>query len=236
MKALITITLTIIFLTLTSCDDDKNCVTGSGAYTTKEYNINDISSISISSVADVYIVKGETSLRIEGQANILKVLEVSDDGGHLEIGEDNCFEDIKTLKIYISTPEIDDITTAGVISVYSSDIFISEHFYINTSGVTSIDLRLETSKLFSNLSGTSNITLSGTATEHNIDISGEGNIYSYDLETAETMIDISGMAFIETYATSKLDVKISGSGKVHYKGSPQVTQKIDGSGEVINKN
>lgn len=221
----------------TSCEKDNNCVTGSGPYTSRNYSKPSYSSINIYGDADVFITKSsQSSIRIEGEESILNVLNVSVTNDKLYIGENNCFENARKLKIYLSTASLNGVYVAGICNVYSPDNFVDNSFQAEISGTGTIDVNVNTQDFNSSISGDGTINLVGTANSHDVFISGEGIITSFDFITKSTDISVSGKGTIETHCTDKLDVTISGSCNVYYKGYPNITSDISGLGNIIDSN
>ena len=221
----------------TSCKKDNNCVTGSGSYTSRNYSKPTYSSINIYGEADVFVTKSsQSSIRIEGEESILNALNVSVTNDKLYIGEDNCFENARKLKIYLSTASLNGVYVAGKCNVYSPENFSGNSFQAEISGTGTIDINVNTQEFNSSISGDGTINVVGAATSHDIFISGDGRIYSYDFITKSTDIGVSGKGTIETHCTENLDVTISGSCNVYYKGYPTITSNISGLGNIIDSN
>lgn len=70
----------------------------------------------------------------------------------------------------------------------------------------------------------------------NIAISGDGNVDSFDLIADNCSIVISGTGNCNVFASKKLDITIAGVGKISYKGHPDISQNISGSGNINNAN
>ncbi|NQU34143.1 MAG: DUF2807 domain-containing protein [Bacteroidetes bacterium] len=232
----ILILLAFSVFVFSSCEKMNNRIDGQGPYVSDEISINNIDDLRVSTYAEVYISKGEKSLRIEGESNILAALNVEEKNGLLEIGKNNKFGDMKPLKIYFATPKLNAIHTAGDICVSSNDIFITHSFKINMSGVGNLNMKIQTDELSTNLSGETDIEISGTSTKHDLNVSGLCEIACFNLLTKETDIIASGDSNIEVQVEEKLNVVISGSSNIYYKGIPVISQEISGSGKIISAN
>ena len=227
------ILFSVVFFTNCNLDD---CVNGVGDYTSKSYSINDVESIVVNGFADVEIVKGETALTIEAQANVLKALNVTSVGGVLEIGDDNCFKNSKKLKITFTTPELTAVETSGLIAVESVDTFQTDHFMIETDGEVDLAMCIEANELSASLEGMADVILKGSALSYELVMDGLGTISSYDLYSGDANVMLTGDGIVEVYAENSLDVVIEGIGKVYYKGTPSIQQQISGTGKIINAN
>ena len=82
--------------------------------------------------------------------------------------------------------------------------------------------------------GSGDSTLSGKVNRQTIDIHGSGNYQARDLSSQVTEVKISGSGDSYIWVTDKLALAITGSGDVSYRGRPDITQVITGSGNLIN--
>ena len=81
--------------------------------------------------------------------------------------------------------------------------------------------------------GSGSITLSGICNFAEITVQSAGNFNGSDLEILEAFVSSRGSGDIYVWATEWLEVEIKGSGNVYYKGNPQITSYIGGSGKLI---
>lgn len=234
MKTNIIILAGIVMLSfLTSCEKNRNCITGSGGYVTQEFSVINFNIIEVSGLADVYLSNdAEPSLTIEGQANVLSALNIDQRNNQLIIGDDNCFKQIKKLKIYASTPTLTGVYTNGSCNVVINDTFTATSFHARLSGTGSMDLLINADEFYTSIDGDGEIKASGTASFQKYNISGIGKYRCFELIGDDAEIDISGIGDLEINTSSSLDVDISGSGNVLYKGDPSIRQEISGSGSI----
>ena len=233
-KSFLVTALAIAFLA--SCNNG-NCISGSGGYTSKEYNTASFNSVAVAGEADVYIVKDSTqSLRIEGQSNILNALNVKVSGQKLSIGEDNCFRNASRLKIYIGTPTLTGMIISGSVDVISTDTFTENEFSAILSGTGSMELNMNVQEFNASVSGNGDIKASGTATKQYLSSSGDGFFKCFDLVGEDVDINVSGTATMEVHATQTLHIDVSGTAFIYYKGQPTITQKVSGTATIIDAN
>lgn len=69
-----------------------------------------------------------------------------------------------------------------------------------------------------------------------LSIMGSGSFYGFPLTSMDAVIFIVGSGNAEITALEQLDVDIEGSGSVYYKGSPNISVNVTGSGQVSNSN
>ena len=238
MRHLSTLILGLTFLIFaTSCKKDNNCISGSGSNTSRTYNLSSFDKLAIYGVAEVQITKSSTqSVRVEGQQNILNDLNVSVNSSQLSVGENNCFENLNTLKIFISVPSLMGIKTSGVCTVISPDSFTENEFAVNISGISNMSLNLNVQDFSLNNSGDGNVSISGNAANQMYTTEGEFNASCFGLVSEHADIDASGITNMEVNVSNTLKVKMSGSGTIYYKGTPSINSNISGSGTIVDAN
>lgn len=234
LKSLIIASLAIALLA--SCTNNS-CISGSGNYVSRDYNTNSFNAISVSGEADVFITKDSVqSLRIEAQSNVLNELSVAVKGQRLTIGDDNCFKNALRLKIYIGTPTLTEVITAGSVNVTSLDNFSESEFAAVLSGTGNMELNFNVQEFNASVSGTGLIKASGTATNQYFKSSGDGTFKSFDLIGENVDINVSGSADLEVNANKTLIIDVSGAATIYYKGHPSITQNISGTATIIDAN
>jgi hypothetical protein len=82
------------------------------------------------------------------------------------------------------------------------------------------------------LDGAGTLTLSGTADNLNVSMSGFGSFQAADLQTQTAKVSIDGAGSATVWAEKSLTAKISGAGSISYYGSPTVSKSVDGVGSV----
>jgi len=84
------------------------------------------------------------------------------------------------------------------------------------------------------VSGSGNVTASGSTPRLEAVLSGSGNLFLAELHAPAVRAQLTGSGTIRVTATATLDVRLSGSGAVFYGGHPShVTSAITGSGVVL---
>lgn len=250
-----------LVLLLSSCNGDGlGCVRGSGITVTEARSLNNFSQIDVQCDAIVNICEDSAySFVAEGQSNILENLITHVSGGKLIIRNRRCVRGNSKLIITIHAPSVADIDLAGSANITlhkKANLKLStSSFKISGSGNIEVVGTVETSNLYTKITGSGDLYLTttavwanttitgsgkvemrGTCTTHEIYITGSGKIHSFDLVTDDTYVNISGSGLAELWAEKTLDADITGSGKVHYKGWPKINMRISGSGSISNHN
>lgn len=218
-------------------DGLQTCIRGEGGIVTEELNMSSFTGFDLQIAADVYVTQGsEFKVVAEGQANIIRDLELDVRNGFWQIEFDRCVRRMDDLRIYITMPEIDEIEVSGSGSVYGENVFDVNDILLRIDGSGDMDLALNADDIEANIDGSGGIRLEGTADDIFLRITGSGLFRAFDLtcNTANVRVDGSGDA--EVSVETELNVRITGSGDVLYKGNPSVDADIDGSGRIIDAN
>src|SRR5437764_1120627 len=113
---------TIIFLLLTlvmlgGCkyaEKFSGKTTGSGTTKVEKRNVPAFTSVKISGAYDVEIVaQKEQSLEVEGDDNLLPLVKTEVSNGVLDIGNEKSFSTRGKLRLRLSVPQLDGISTSG---------------------------------------------------------------------------------------------------------------------------
>lgn len=212
-------------------------ISGKGEVVSKTIEIGSMDGIDLSISGNVVITKGEEQeVRIEAQRNIIDNIKTKVRNGVWEIEFDKIVRSHKDVTIYITAPEITQLSVSGSGMISSSSAFSSNDLEINVSGSGYVKLNSETNYLKSHISGSGTIDMSGSTNFHEVHISGSGNFNGFDCESTSVDANISGSGNCSVTVNDKLDANISGSGNIRYIGHPSVNANVSGSGSVICSN
>jgi putative autotransporter adhesin-like protein len=207
-----------LLLALGGCKfGDFNKTTGSGKMKIEKRDVPAFRSLDISGAYDVEIVvQKEQSLELEGDDNLLPLIktEVSN-SGVLTINNEKSFSTKNKLRVRISVPNLIGISTSGASDIVASNIK-SDGFDINMSGASNLQLSGETYKLA-------------------VEISGAGDLDAKDLHANVVSVHSSGAAKADVYASEELRAEVSGAGNVNYYGDPKVVKEDTSGAGTISK-
>ena len=231
-------TVTAIFLLapaflFTACDDEV--LRGQGDTISLTRPVAAFDEISMGGDFEVYLTQGPAKdILLEGQENVLNELSTQVRDHKLEIKYNrNRVKAHKPVRIYITTPELTEISVSGSNTVRGLTDWQVNNFEIDASGNNTVDLNLKGANEIKNqVSGSANITLNGDAKDFDIQISGSGKVKAFGLTTKTADVNVSGSGKCELTVTERLKARISGSGNVQYRGNPTVDTSISGSGRV----
>ena len=265
MKNLIIALFAFLFL-LPSCDDgfglfDSKRIAGKGLLEKQDRDVKDFKGIDLMASANVIIKQSPTyKVVVEGQNNILEVLETVVDNGILRIKfKDGSWSlNFDKLNVYIETPSVSSLEISGSGDMTLETAFNADDLDIKLSGSGNIktvdgltakkidaeiggsgDIKMgmtTASELKATILGSGNFTIKGTAEKAKLQVTGSGDIDADDFVTKATEAQTTGSGNIHCHATESLDAQIMGSGDIRYSGNPpSVKSKAMGSGEIKTK-
>lgn len=193
-------------------------------------------SIEILGSCQLFFIKDvEQKLRLEAEHNILSLIRtcVRNDGT-LVIDSKRSYESDIGVKIYASMREIRGFAIYGSATVEGEQPFSCGGLDLLISGSGNMIMDAAAQKVFSSITGSGCIFLTGSAGFHRVIISGSGNLGALDFITSRYEITISGSGDCRIHVKDELDVILSGSGSVYFTGEPEVIHSsISGSGRLI---
>ena len=211
-------------------------IKGNGNVKTEERSVSGFSGVTSYGSFDVYISNGsQSSLKIEGEENLLPYIESYVDDGVLKIDTKEGFwlDNKRSLKVYITAPHFSSVRSNGSGNIISQGkLTDSSKIEFTVNGSADIKVELDVPEVDAEISGSGNINLVGATKKFRGEVTGSGNIHAMDLKSEETTVRITGSGNADVYASVQLDVHVAGSGDVRYKGDGKVNSNIAGSGNV----
>ena len=251
--------LILAALSLNSCEDlGFGCIRGNGDLTTESRVVSGFDGVEVNGSFVVYVDSGDvTSLLVEADENLLDEIRTQVRGNNLviETYRDRCLNSRNDITIYVTTPNIEEITLVGSGSIYCDEYETSElHVELTGSGSVFLDnissneadvdligsgtIRgtIDAHSAVLRVEGSGVIRLEGSAHHANMDMLGSGSILARELTTDIADVDITGSGSVEVYATDLLEARVTGSGTVYYYGDPvEIVKEISGSGSIIKR-
>jgi hypothetical protein len=207
---------------------------GNGNVVREERKVSSFNGIEVSGAFDVLLSQGPVqSLIVEADQNLMKIIKTEVVGNTLRISQREPIRDAKSLKIFITVPEMKRIEVSGAVDIETQTKFTQNEMSLEISGATDAKLDLAVQKLEVSSSGGCDLKLSGVATVFAIDASGAVEVKAYDLLSESVSIDISGAGNAEVNASKEIKASVSGAGDVRYKGNPaKVWSDVSGAGSM----
>ena len=222
-KQSVTVAFLLLILTGVFAQTTKKMVVDGAA---EDRKLSGFTSINVTNAFDVYISQGtEDAVAVSksdasGTSNI--ITNVS--GGVLYISyryKGWSWSSLRNnkLKAYITVKDLQKLTVSGACNVSFVDAITSTNLQISMSGASDIKGPVKVNGLKVGASGASNVSLSGTATDTDFNISGACSVKSLDLVADNCKIIASGASSIRLTINQYLKANISGASDIRYKGT-----------------
>lgn len=226
----------IAFLGLSSCRFLGKRIRGNGVIKTEERTVSSFREVHAAGNIQLIVIQGDLKpVKLEGDENILTYIEVIQEGERITIKTKEGINLVPSgdLKVYVTSPTYKSIEVSGSSDIVGQTrITSTDDLSLEASGAGDIKMEVDAPKITAGISGTGSVDLKGQAKDLEINLTGAGHAYCYDLLTENTSIDISGAGSAQVYASVKLTAEVSGAGNISYKGNASVSQQISGAGSV----
>lgn len=217
MKRYFLVYWVMISSVLFSCS--KETISGSGNLVSENRSMPNFTAVSVDGTFNLTIKQSEEQgVRIVADDNVITHVktEVDDDVLKLYLESGMNYKNID-LVVEVSTVQLSGLKNRGSSNIDIKAGMGHELFYITNEGSANIDFSGISQKLF-------------------MQNDGSGRLSGFLFTTTHCLVDAIGSGDIEISCVESLDVTINGSANVFYKGTPDITSDIEGSGKIINKN
>jgi len=185
-------------------------------------------------------INGTESLKISGNADVIKDIETEVKDGKLSIKFKKEAEwkhhDSGKIDIEVTAKSLSSLINAGSGNIKVDGEVSGDNVDVVLSGSGVITSAVKSGKLHAVISGSGSIHLNGTADDSKIVISGSGDVIAKELKTGSAAVTISGSGNAYFAADKTISSVITGSGSVVYSGNATVKSKTAGSGSVHKAN
>ena len=255
MKKLIGLGILVILavvslIALAGCID-YNRVVGSKNIETRQFDYSGFKRIEVSNAFKVDVTRSDTyGVSITLNDNLFDELDISMSGDTLRIGINPFTHFVNTTQhAAISLPELDALTITGacqaVVSGFQSDGTLDLEV-TGASGMEIDDLKaadtnikviaashlsgsLVTNNANFNVTGASNIDLTGSASKMQVDVIGASHVALTDFIVGDASVTAVGASTAEVEVHGTLDINISGVSTLTYGDNPKLG-KVEVSG------
>jgi hypothetical protein len=143
----------------------------------------------------------------------------------------------RKLKAYISVKQIDELKGSGATDFVIEGELNTANLKVSLSGASDLKGKLNVNgTLHANMSGASDISITGVASEFIVDASGASDVKAYDFSTNTCQVEASGASGVKITVNKELSAKLSGASSVSYKGSAMIRDiKTSGASSISRK-
>ncbi len=198
---------------LAGCSD-SNHVPGSGNVISQTRQVGAFEAIELKAPVKLRVTCGKEggSLKIDGDDNILALIQTRVENGRLVVTADRAYRTSNTPSITLDTKNLDAL---------------------HVSGAAEVDIAgLDQPRFDLSVTGAGEVRLAGKAEALSIEITGAGDVAAEPLQSRTAKVKIKGAGEVAVSTSDTLDVSMTGAGDVTYSGDPKVTKSILGAGTV----
>ncbi len=200
--------------------------------------VSGFSGISSSGSYHVFITMGNAeSLRLEGDADVIREIETEVENGILKIRNKKQLSGWNRtsggkVNIYIYAKSLSSITLSGSGDIEVKGLVKAPNLSNTISGSGSISLNMDAENYTATISGSGEIRAKGNADNAKITVSGSGDFEGNNLRISNASAKVSGSGDISLAADKNLEAVMSGSGNIRYSGNANVKSTKSGSGNI----
>ncbi len=188
-------------------------IKGDGLITTTNHPIADFSALEVAGAYQIRWSSGKPALTITTDQNLIPLITTSVSGNTLHIDWKENLRPTKGITIIVSSASLTDVLLNVAVSLTAS----------NLSGR---DLKLESN-------GASSITVEGSVTNLEANLSGATKFNGTSLQTQTVKVSLNGASYADVTVTETLNASISGAGVLTYAGNPKSVEKnVGGVGRI----
>jgi hypothetical protein len=207
----ITILLIATLAVIAGCS--RRGIKGDGVIKSETRPISDFSELVVTGGYQIKWSSGKPTLTISTDQNLLPLIKTMVTGNTLQIESEENLAPTKGITITISSASLADVQLTGAIRLAARQL--SGH-----------DLKLEAN-------GASNISVDGSVTNLEANLSGASKLNAKSLQTQTATLSLDGASYGDVTVTETLNASISGAGVLTYSGNPKSVEKnISGAGSI----
>lgn len=214
----------------------KKTITPQKTAVKKTFKIDPFSSLSLSNNFSVVLTPSdEEKIEIETHEDLFPYVEykVKNEVLDISLEKDKKYKKIKTLNVNVYYKKLDDLLLSGECQLRSEKPVVSETISLSASGVSKVDIAIQTDVFDCTCSGVSKINIRGNADKTSFSISGVSNIETRNLKTDKHRIRLSGVSSCTVGPAQSINAVLSGVSKLHYPKEAKIILKNSDESEAI---
>lgn len=247
MKKIILLVLVLVLaaalcIGLTGCihlSINGSGIKGNGEVVTEEISLSKtltgaVTQTSIDIVIDPAL---EGKAVLEGEENILDLVEVNQSAGILTVDFKPSYQISWTHPVTLRVPKISggllETSSSGSISMLGSDALEGDSFELRGSSSGSITVAIEAEKLKAIATSSGSINVTGRAAGADIELSSSGSFNGFGCQTETVNAQLSSSGTANVSVSGELSGSLSSSGCIYYDGDPaKVNVSSSSSGQA----
>jgi len=201
---------------------------------TDQFGLTDFDELDIRGVFDVRIDRGNEYavelLGAEQERNKYKIfksghtLVIEYEGSGKKFDWDSDVLDLDEIRINITMPKLEKIEAEGFGKI-QFDSFTADDLDIDMRGPVKLRGEIEARDLVINLTGKSEVELSGHARNLDADLQFASKLRAYNLDVRDAVVEVNGASSAKVNVSSTLEIDEGLASDVDYRGNPRIIKR-----------
>ena len=235
LRSLLLLLLTVTLL-VAGCRREKAQLRGSGAVVSESRPVTAFTRVTLAMPGLVVIEQGDTdAVTVEGDDNILANANTTVVDGNLVIAARNSYltpHPTAPVTVRVTGKAINTVDVTGVGEGRVRGLTAPElKLILGGPGTLSAD-DIQVDQLKVSAGGTGRLAVAGRATRQEVTIGGAITYQADSLDSRDAAITASDSARAIVRASDSLNATVANGATIEYLGSPRVTERVIGSGQV----
>jgi len=185
--------------------------------------------IDVSGMFRVFLVQGDEQM-VQAESpetiNMTKLVNINDNVMSFSMSG---IQKPDKLKIYVTFKTLNSLWTSGASNVKGLAPIKAEHFKLDASGASKVELDINCSNLVTEASGAAEVKFSGKTDLLSLEATGASNVKALEMAVAKASVEVSGAANVRLDVKDEISGEASGAAKLTLKQKP-ASYNIEPSG------
>ncbi len=219
--------LFVFGISVASAQNDLN-------WESKVYNLGDYKTIRLEGGFRVYLIQGDHyEVKVKSpDIDVFDKINIRNSGQRLSVKVNQSIFDYSRVNLYFTFKDLRELEIEGGVSLKTNGYLDLTDFSTRIKGGANIDLNMKAQTVKIVGEGGFLFEIKGVTDLLDVSISGAGHVSASEMKSDDVNFAIYGFGTGSVHPIKTLDAHIEGVGMIKYKGSPRVTQTIDGLGSV----
>lgn len=202
--------------------------------TTRKFETGNFTGLFLEGAYGVELVQGNRpSLEVSvSDPKAFDYLKITNQNGLLHLHVDRKPFDFSRITLHVTFKELTYLRVFGSIRLETRGFLDLNDIEMQLEGGAKVSLQAKAENMTIDNRGGVLVELQGVAESLRVRLAGTGHVNAGELRARDVFFRIEGVGTAKVFATRNLEATIKGAGKIRYKGTPRVTENIDGLGSV----
>ena len=216
----------------------SSCEKGEGPVVEREFSVGTFNAIELNISETVFVTQDTfTQVLVQGQQNILDLLDIRVRGGILTIDFDKSVGRHKELEFYITMPDVSLLENKSSGDIVGLNQFFANDMFLTNRGSGDINVNATIlDDLIVDVQGSGSVVTFGTTDDTFVSLNGSGWYNGFGMATNFCTAENNASGTIEVVVDDVLNATVNASGDIRFKGNPLVFANVSGEGGVVNWN